>query len=154
VRLWIAIPKRRLRLSQEVKPFCLTLSAEARLLSMLNSAFVPGPSRRISIHWNLVQPLTDSEMFPYDRPPDPPNPSELLNQLLVLKLNGGLGTTIGCQLPKSLIVCQNGQRFFGCRDRSARGVQFGVWRECPARFDAFVLHRRPNEACPGTGQRP
>jgi UTP--glucose-1-phosphate uridylyltransferase len=51
-------------------------------------------------------------MFPYDRFPDPPNPSELLNQLVVLKLNGGLGTTMDGQFPKSLIVCQNGQRFF------------------------------------------
>jgi UDP-N-acetylglucosamine pyrophosphorylase len=79
----------------KVKPLGLTPSAEARLLSMFKSAFLPGAFRRISIDWNLVQPLTDSEMFPYDRLPDPPNPSELLNPLVVLKLNGGLGTTMG-----------------------------------------------------------
>jgi UTP--glucose-1-phosphate uridylyltransferase len=97
---------------EKVKPLNLTPSAEARLLSMFKSAFLPGASRRIEIDWNLVQPLTDSEMFPYDRLPDPVNPSEILNQVVVLKLNGGLGTSMGCQFPKSLIVCQNDQRFF------------------------------------------
>jgi UTP--glucose-1-phosphate uridylyltransferase len=100
------------KFTAKVKSLNLTPSAEARLLSMFKSAFLPGSSQHIEIDWNLVESLTDDEMFPYDQLPDPPNPSELLNQLVVLKLNGGLGTTMGCQFPKSLIVCQNGESFF------------------------------------------
>jgi UTP--glucose-1-phosphate uridylyltransferase len=94
------------------KPLQLSPGAESQLISRFKSAFLPGASQRIEIDWNLVKPLTDEEMFPYDQLPEPANPSALLNELVLLKLNGGLGTTMGCTFPKSLIVCQNGQRFF------------------------------------------
>ena len=35
----------------------------------------------------------------------------LLDKLVVLKLNGGLGTSMGCQGPKSLITVRNDQTF-------------------------------------------
>ncbi|CAF5081399.1 unnamed protein product, partial [Rotaria sp. Silwood1] len=36
---------------------------------------------------------------------------ELLNKLIVVKLNGGLGTTMGCQGPKSVISVRNDLTF-------------------------------------------
>ena len=36
---------------------------------------------------------------------------ELLNKLIVVKLNGGLGTTMGCQGPKSVISVRSGLTF-------------------------------------------
>ena len=39
------------------------------------------------------------------------NPKELLNKLVVLKLNGGLGTSMGCVGPKSLIQVRNDATF-------------------------------------------
>jgi UTP--glucose-1-phosphate uridylyltransferase len=36
---------------------------------------------------------------------------ELLDKLIVVKLNGGLGTTMGCQGPKSVISVRNDLTF-------------------------------------------
>ena len=38
-------------------------------------------------------------------------PKDLLNKLVVLKLNGGLGTSMGCVGPKSLIQVRNDATF-------------------------------------------
>lgn len=35
----------------------------------------------------------------------------LLNKLIVIKLNGGLGTSMGCHGPKSVIAVRNGLTF-------------------------------------------
>lgn len=39
------------------------------------------------------------------------NPKDLLSKLVVLKLNGGLGTSMGCVGPKSLIQVRNDATF-------------------------------------------
>lgn len=39
--------------------------------------------------------------------PDPAKMKELLDKLVVLKLNGGLGTSMGCKGPKSTISVRN-----------------------------------------------
>jgi UTP--glucose-1-phosphate uridylyltransferase len=39
------------------------------------------------------------------------NAKDLLNKLIVVKLNGGLGTTMGCQGPKSVISVRSGLTF-------------------------------------------
>jgi len=36
---------------------------------------------------------------------------ELLDKLVVVKLNGGLGTSMGCHGPKSVIAVRNGLTF-------------------------------------------
>jgi UDP-N-acetylglucosamine pyrophosphorylase len=36
---------------------------------------------------------------------------DILNKLIVVKLNGGLGTTMGCQGPKSVISVRSGLTF-------------------------------------------
>ncbi|KAH0794271.1 UTP--glucose-1-phosphate uridylyltransferase family protein [Histomonas meleagridis] len=97
------------KFEEKIKPLGLSQGAQKKLISMFKSAFLSG---NIEIDWNKVIPLKDEEMFPYDQIPEPENPQEILKQLIVVKLNGGLGTTMGCTCPKSLIVCQNGQTFF------------------------------------------
>ena len=42
---------------------------------------------------------------------DVDDPKEILNKLIVVKLNGGLGTTMGCQGPKSVISVRSGLTF-------------------------------------------
>ena len=93
---------------------CLKLNpgAHSKLISMFRQAFLPGASKNIEIDWSKVHPLTDEEMFPYDNLPEPENPSELLNKVIYVKLNGGLGTSMGCTCPKSLVVVHKGQTFF------------------------------------------
>ena len=100
------------KFKKEVAPLKLNPGAEEKLITMFKAAFSPSVSQESEITWDYVKPLTPNEQFPYENLPDPSDPSGLLNQLVVCKLNGGLGTTMGCTFPKSLIVCQNNQTFF------------------------------------------
>lgn len=53
---------------------------------------------------------------------------ELLSGLVVLKLNGGLGTTMGCTGPKSVIEVRNGQTFLDLIVKQIRSLNetYGV----------------------------
>ncbi|TKW34528.1 hypothetical protein SEVIR_2G312500v4 [Setaria viridis] len=67
------------------------------------------------IEWSKIQTPTDEVVVPYDTIASPPEDLEetkkLLDKLVVLKLNGGLGTTMGCTGPKSVIEVRNGFTF-------------------------------------------
>ena len=73
------------------------------------------------------------QVRPYDdfADVDPSNVKGLLDKLVVLKLNGGLGTSMGCQGPKSLISVRNDQTFL---DLTVRQIEVCVvcvvWGEC------------------------
>ncbi|CAI5522211.1 unnamed protein product [Closterium sp. Naga37s-1] len=60
------------------------------------------------IQWDKIKSPTDQEVVPYDDlpevPQDPAVVKELLSKLAVMKLNGGLGTTMGCTGPKSVTL--------------------------------------------------
>lgn len=65
------------------------------------------------IEWDAIEPPAEGlvqafEDLAADIDLDPPS---LLNKLAVLKLNGGLGTTMGCVGPKSAIEVRAGQTF-------------------------------------------
>ncbi|KAL8532281.1 hypothetical protein ACS0TY_008762 [Phlomoides rotata] len=67
------------------------------------------------IEWSKIQTPTDEVVVPYDTlapvPEDAAVTKALLDKLVVLKLNGGLGTTMGCTGPKSVIEVRNGLTF-------------------------------------------
>ncbi|KAL3525080.1 hypothetical protein ACH5RR_013452 [Cinchona calisaya] len=67
------------------------------------------------VDWSKIQTPTDEVVVPYDTlapvPQDPVETKKLLDKLVVLKLNGGLGTTMGCTGPKSVIEVHNGLTF-------------------------------------------
>ncbi|KAK6127489.1 hypothetical protein DH2020_038764 [Rehmannia glutinosa] len=67
------------------------------------------------IEWSKIQTPTDEVVVPYDTlapvPEDAAETKRLLDKLVVLKLNGGLGTTMGCTGPKSVIEVRNGLTF-------------------------------------------
>lgn len=84
------------------------------------SGFINLVSRYLSgeaqhIEWSKIQTPTDEVVVPYDSlaptPDDPTETKNLLDKLVVLKLNGGLGTTMGCTGPKSVIEVRNGLTF-------------------------------------------
>ncbi|KAI8536609.1 hypothetical protein RHMOL_Rhmol10G0271100 [Rhododendron molle] len=84
------------------------------------SGFVNLVSRSLSgeaqhIEWSKIKTPTDEVVVPYDSlaptPEDPAETKKLLDKLVVLKLNGGLGTTMGCTGPKSVIEVRNGLTF-------------------------------------------
>ncbi|KAA8547657.1 hypothetical protein F0562_004086 [Nyssa sinensis] len=67
------------------------------------------------VDWSKIQTPTDEVVVPYDclapTPEDLAETKKLLDKLVVLKLNGGLGTTMGCTGPKSVIEVRNGLTF-------------------------------------------
>ncbi|PIN06601.1 UDP-glucose pyrophosphorylase [Handroanthus impetiginosus] len=67
------------------------------------------------VEWSKIQTPTDEVVVPYDSlasvPEDAAETRKLLDKLVVLKLNGGLGTTMGCTGPKSVIEVRNGLTF-------------------------------------------
>ncbi|KAG6777289.1 hypothetical protein POTOM_017108 [Populus tomentosa] len=69
----------------------------------------------LQVEWSKIQTPTDEVVIPYDTlestPEDPEETKMLLDKLVVLKLNGGLGTTMGCTGPKSVIEVRNGLTF-------------------------------------------
>ncbi|TBU03427.1 UTP--glucose-1-phosphate uridylyltransferase [Hamiltosporidium tvaerminnensis] len=65
------------------------------------------------IRWDDIKPPPEDKIIMYNdlHDEDPNKSSKLLEKLAVLKLNGGLGTTMGCVGPKSAIKVRNGQNF-------------------------------------------
>jgi len=66
-----------------------------------------------NIEWNLIQPLPEDAIHNYSQLSDVGDShiANLLNQLVVVKLNGGLGTSMGCKGPKSVISVRNDLTF-------------------------------------------
>jgi UTP--glucose-1-phosphate uridylyltransferase len=66
------------------------------------------------LDWNKIQSPKESQIIPYAKLARVPNVETergLLGKLAVLKLNGGLGTTMGCVGPKSVIEVRDGLTF-------------------------------------------
>ncbi|XP_065324602.1 UTP--glucose-1-phosphate uridylyltransferase-like [Gordionus sp. m RMFG-2023] len=65
------------------------------------------------IVWENISPLPPQACIPYQLLPLPLEVSvrDLLSKLVVVKLNGGLGTSMGCVGPKSLISVRNNYTF-------------------------------------------
>ncbi|KAJ6290885.1 hypothetical protein OIU78_026601 [Salix suchowensis] len=85
----------------------------------LVSRYLSGEAQQVE--WSKIQTPTDEVVVPYDTlaptPEDPEETRKLLDKLVVLKLNGGLGTTMGCTGPKSVIevrCCRILIRNYGC----------------------------------------
>lgn len=62
-----------------------------------------------SVDWSKINLLPENMVKPYNelKGPDTDSLCNLLNKLVVLKLNGGLGTSMGCTGTKSLISVRN-----------------------------------------------
>ena len=73
-----------------------------------------------TIDWSRIAPPKDEQVISYS---DLPNSEavEFLNKLAVLKLNGGLGTSMGCVGPKSVIEVRDGMSFL---DLSVRQIEY------------------------------
>ncbi|XP_073682664.1 UTP--glucose-1-phosphate uridylyltransferase-like [Garra rufa] len=71
---------------------------------------VKGPS----VEWSKINRPPEDSIQPYDKIKAkglPDNIADSLNKLVVVKLNGGLGTSMGCKGPKSLISVRNENTF-------------------------------------------
>jgi UTP--glucose-1-phosphate uridylyltransferase len=65
------------------------------------------------ISWDNLKPPNDEEVLSYSRlrEPDPSKICDMLNRLVIVKLNGGLGTSMGCTGPKSVIQVRDDLTF-------------------------------------------
>lgn len=66
-----------------------------------------------TVDWEKIGPLPDDAIRPYSTLPQIPEEKvkEYLNKLVVVKLNGGLGTSMGCKGPKSVITVRSDLTF-------------------------------------------
>lgn len=71
--------------------------------------------------WEKIHPPNPKQLLPY-KTIEGVDPS-ILNKLAVLKLNGGLGTTMGCVGPKSIIEVREGMTFL---DLSVRQIEVSM----------------------------
>ncbi|CAL1275398.1 unnamed protein product [Larinioides sclopetarius] len=73
----------------------------------LFSQFLQGTSS--TVQWEKVEPLPEGAVIGYKSltSPESKKIKEMLSKLVVVKLNGGLGTTMGCTGPKSIIPVRN-----------------------------------------------
>ena len=71
-----------------------------------------------SSDWEMIQPPKPEQVRKYEILPNV-DPS-ILDKLAVLKLNGGLGTTMGCVGPKSVIEVRDNMTFL---DLSVRQIE-------------------------------
>lgn len=74
-------------------------------------------ARGPSIEWDLIKPPAEGMIKKYEdivteeAPKVAQSQKDLLSKLVVIKLNGGLGTSMGCTGPKSLISVRSGLNF-------------------------------------------
>ncbi|NIQ01308.1 MAG: hypothetical protein GWM98_13625 [Nitrospinaceae bacterium] len=85
--------------------------AALRTFSRLYSRYQENISS--ALDWESIRSPEASRLIEWGNLPVPDDgrASEALSRLVVCKLNGGLGTSMGCQGPKSSIVVQEGKSF-------------------------------------------
>ncbi|XP_023235569.1 UTP--glucose-1-phosphate uridylyltransferase-like isoform X1 [Centruroides sculpturatus] len=109
----------QIQLQQELDKLLLTVPAyerehidsEFKGFQRLFQKFLQGVGP--SVQWNKIQPLPETAICAYSdlAIPETSHIREMLNKLVVIKLNGGLGTSMGCTGPKSTIPVRNDLTF-------------------------------------------
>ncbi|GMT10243.1 hypothetical protein PFISCL1PPCAC_1540, partial [Pristionchus fissidentatus] len=97
----------------------LATSADTKLdlngkeLSGFRNLFSRFLRAKTHVDWSKIQPLPENAIRPYSQLPSYEKASiaAMLNKLVVVKLNGGLGTSMGCKGPKSVISVRNDLTF-------------------------------------------
>lgn len=97
----------------------LATSHEAKLdlnrkeLSGFRNLFSRFLRAKTFVDWSKIQPLPEHAIQPYGTLPgyDKAAIATMLSKLVVVKLNGGLGTSMGCKGPKSVISVRNDLTF-------------------------------------------
>jgi len=77
-----------------------------------------------SVHWERIEKLPQNAIVPYTELATPATPDsirEMLDQMVVIKLNGGLGTSMGCSGPKSVIPVRSDLTFL---DLTVQQIEF------------------------------
>lgn len=80
-------------------------------------------SKTVQLDWNKITPPSKQHIVEFSELPHCPEDQirGLLDKLVVLKLNGGLGTTMGCKGPKSVIEVREDSTFL---DLTVRQIEW------------------------------
>ncbi|KAG6918555.1 hypothetical protein DXG01_013645 [Tephrocybe rancida] len=84
-------------------------AADMRTFSELLNRYVADGSQKLD--WEKVNTPATDQIIPYDQLTPPTDEVTLLKQLAVLKVNGGLGTSMGMQGAKGALEVKNGLTF-------------------------------------------
>ncbi|CAO3659108.1 unnamed protein product [Umbelopsis ramanniana] len=87
---------------------------------VLFTRYLNEKAKGTKISWDKIQSPSNEQIVPYKNLDQVSAPSDL-SKLAVLKLNGGLGTTMGCVGPKSAIEVRDGMTFL---DLSVRQIEY------------------------------
>merc|ERR1712093_365311 len=93
--------------------------AEMQSSFILFNRYLAERVKNTKIEWDKIKPPAPEQVVAYSTLKDSQDPS-ILDKLAVLKLNGGLGTTMGCVGPKSIIEVREGMTFL---DLSVRQIE-------------------------------
>lgn len=100
-----------------------TLKTELSGFTSLFSRFLEeeGPS----VEWDQIQKLPNDAVCDYNtlEVPTADIVHNMLSKLIVVKLNGGLGTSMGCHGPKSVIAVRNDLTFL---DLTVQQIEVGI----------------------------
>ncbi|KAI9138787.1 UTP--glucose-1-phosphate uridylyltransferase family [Paraphysoderma sedebokerense] len=90
---------------------------------MLFTRYLSEKAKGTKLDWDKISSPAPEQIIPYPKLPKCPaeKESQLLSKLAVLKLNGGLGTTMGCVGPKSAIEVRDGLTFL---DLTVRQIEY------------------------------
>jgi UTP--glucose-1-phosphate uridylyltransferase len=93
-----------------LEPFGLSDEAQSGFLDLFTRF---KQSRVKSIEWNAIKSPDPSRLISYEvlATPDDKQSVDALSRLAICKLNGGLGTSMGCAGPKSSIPVKDGKSF-------------------------------------------
>ncbi len=120
---------------------------DAEAFGGIYSRFVRQQQRRrvVELDWDQVSDSSTRMVQDHAAlekcPADPAVCTELLRKVAVLKLNGGLGASMGCSGPKSSIPVRGDQSFLDltCKQVEYLNAKFGV--DVPLLFmDSFLSH--------------
>jgi len=99
----------KIKNEEEKRKFLLEMEGFKQLFTRFRTA-------RKTIEWDKIRPPDQKMLTTYAELPQgsPETIKNLSQKLVVLKLNGGLGTTMGCTGPKSVIEVHSDQSFLDC----------------------------------------
>ncbi|KAI9487960.1 UTP--glucose-1-phosphate uridylyltransferase family [Zychaea mexicana] len=95
------------------------LKTEMDAFYLLFTRYLDDTAKGNKLDWDKIQSPSEEQIVRYDTIPKAG--AEDLSKLAVLKLNGGLGTTMGCVGPKSAIEVRDGMTFL---DVSVRQIEY------------------------------
>lgn len=103
----------KLRVNNEIASDERAKMTEGELGSFneLYNRYMADRSTKKEINWDLIEQPGANMLTKYDELASPTDSAAVLKKLAVMKLNGGLGTSMGCKGPKSVIEVRGDTTF-------------------------------------------